>query len=469
MTQNFASWRLIRARIGAIEPSQIIMPQMQYRYCFAPLLLIAVIALSIRPAASEPSIVRPPPVTAPTLPGDRPEQLHAAIEQAERLARNLAANGSVPAIAFAVVKNGEVLTQQAYGVLDASGAQPASTHTVFRLASMSKAFAATLAGLLVDDGYLRWDDRVQDLVPVFALINERATGKLTLEQVLSHRVGLPRNAEDSMLERDEPYPILLYKLRDVPMACDVGECYGYQNVAFGLMADVTFAATGDFYSHQVEARIFHPLNMDTATYGRAALEASAEWARPHVRTFRGWHAVPVRDNYYRVPPAAGVNASISDVTQWLLAHLGHRPEVLSPELLTTLHTARVVTPGEGATSPWRRERVRRAQYALGWRVYDYAGENLVFHAGAVQGYRGMIGMLPSHDFGVAILWNCESSAPSGLMPTLLDAYLGLPARQWVAAADDSDDSHAPTRVRTAAPEKSVVKTKHKGTRRGRRA
>jgi beta-lactamase class C len=135
--------------------------------------------------------------------------------------------------------------------------------------------------------------------------------------------------------------------------------------------------------------------------------------------------------------------------------------VLSPQLLTTLHSPRVVTPGEGATSPWRRARVRRAQYALGWRVYDYSGEPLIFHAGAVQGYRGMIGLLPNRDFGVALLWNCESSAPSGLMPTLLDAYLGFPARAWVAVDGGDDDDAAP---RPQASPRKPVAPKPKGAR-----
>jgi beta-lactamase class C len=64
-------------------------------------------------------------------------------------------------------------------------------------------------------------------------------------------------------------------------------------------------------------------------------------------------------------------------------------------------------------------------------VYDYGGHRVVFHAGAVQGFRAMLALLPDHDFGVAVVWNCESAVPSGLVPGLLDAYLGLPARDWI--------------------------------------
>jgi len=405
-------------------------------------------ALSATPAMPATAAVATPPVDA------RDVRFRLQVDEAAGLARAMAASGTVPAVGIAVVRNGEVLLRDAYGVVQAGSGQPASANTVFRLASLSKAFAATLAGLLEREGYLHWDDRVQDLVPSFQLSNEREAERLTVEQLLSHRVGLPRNSEDPMLERDQPYPLLAYRLREVPMSCGVGTCYGYQNVAYSLIGDVTFAVTGDFFSHQVESRLFHPLGMSSATYGRAALEASAEWARPHVRASRGWRAVPVRESYYRVPAAAGVNASITDLSHWLLAHLGHRPDVLSRDLLSNLHTPRVPTPGEGNTSPWRRERVRQTQYALGWRVYDYAGNDLVFHAGAVQGYRGMIGLLPGHDLGIALIWNCESSAPSGLMPMLLDAYLELPPRTWVAMADIGAGARVakarPASARTAA-------------------
>jgi beta-lactamase class C len=55
----------------------------------------------------------------------------------------------------------------------------------------------------------------------------------------------------------------------------------------------------------------------------------------------------------------------------------------------------------------------------------------VFHAGAVQGYRAMVGFLPEHGFGIAMLWNCESGVPGGLLPTTLDRYLGLPRHDWL--------------------------------------
>ncbi|NEL41069.1 MAG: beta-lactamase family protein, partial [Xanthomonas perforans] len=164
------------------------------------------------------------------------------------------------------------------------------------------------------------------------------------------------------------------------------DCYAYQNVAFSLVGDVVFAASGSFYEQSVERRIFKPLGMNDASMGLAGIQASPRWARPHVRSRNGWVSLTPKPTYYRLAPAAGVNASASDMAQWLLAHTGHRTDVLPAPLLATLHAPLISTPGE-MRSGWRHERVDAASYALGWRVFDYAGHQVVFHAGAVQGYR----------------------------------------------------------------------------------
>ncbi|WP_345777418.1 serine hydrolase [Dokdonella sp.] len=348
-------------------------------------------------------------------------------------------SNAVAGLAVAIVKDDRILLERGIGVADADTREPITVKTVFRLASLSKSFATAMAGLLVENGRLKWDTRIAGLLPTFTLSSASAGAELTVADILSHRVGLPHNTYDRLLEQDEPYELLVDRLKEIPLKCSVGECYGYQNIAFSLIGDVIFATTGDFYYHQVEKRLFHPLGMTTATYGRDALESSASWARPHHRAAGGWTSFEPAEAYYRVAPAAGVNASIRDMEQWLIAQMGGRPDVLSESLLETLHKPLVETAREMRITPWRRGRLREAQYALGWRIYDYAGETLIFHAGAVQGYRALIAFLPRHRFGIVMLWNCESATPSGLMPMLMDRYLGLPDENWAGIEDESGE------------------------------
>ena len=354
----------------------------------------------------------------------------------EAMAQAMVADGRVPGMALAIVKDGKVLTARGYGTTDVDTGEGVNPHTVFRLASLSKAFAGTVTGLLVSEGALRWDSHVSDYMPEFQLSRPGAAQQLTVAEVLSHRVGLTHNAYDGFVEAGEDYRTLVHKLANAPMVCAPGDCYSYQNVAFSLIGDVVFAATGSFFSETVSRRLFKPLGMDDASYGLDGIESSPSWAHPHVRGRGGWVSLTApKPTYYRVAPAAGVNASISDMAQWLVAHTGHRPDVLPLPLLATLHAPVVNTPSETRSSSWRRARVDEAGYGIGWRVYEYAGHRVVYHGGAVQGYRGSIALVPERDLGVVILWNSTSGVPSGLMPTILDSALGLQG-DWLDVDED---------------------------------
>jgi beta-lactamase class C len=382
----------------------------------------------------------------------------------ENAANALTVGERVPGLAMAIVQNGRVLSARGYGVTDVSAPQQIDAHTVFRLASLSKAFAGTMTGLLVNDGSLRWDSKVHDYVPSFQLSDPGATQRVTVADLLSHRVGLhDHNAFDKDIEANAEYYNVARKLADAPLDCMPGQCYAYQNVAFSLIGDVVFAATGSFYDQAVDRRIFKPLGMNDASIGLSGIESSARWARPHIRSRNGWASLMPKPTYYRLPPAAGVNASASDMAQWLIAQTGHRPDVLPAPLLATLHAPLVRTPGE-MRAGWRRERIESASYALGWRVFDYAGHQVVFHAGAVQGYRGLVALVPERDLGIAILWNSTSGLPTGLLPTMLDRAIGLPAQQWLDTpigndllmadstdGSDKDDSGTASDKAKAAP------------------
>jgi beta-lactamase class C len=370
------------------------------------------------------------------------------VRQFEAIAQELVANQRVPGLAMAIVQGGHVLSARGYGITDVSNAEPVDAHTVFRLASLSKAFAGTVTGLLVNEGALRWDTRVTDYMPSLQFSQPGAAQQLTVAEVLSQRVGLVHNTYDRDLERNVDYNTLVQKLAYAPMNCAPGECYGYQNIAFSLVGDVVYGASGHFYSEEVGRRIFKPLGMNDASYGLEGIEASPRWARPHVRAGGGWRSLVPKPSYYRVAPAAGVNASISDMAQWLLAQGGHRPDVLPAPLLATLHAPLVSTPTETRGSSWRRERLDAAGYAIGWRIYDYAGHRVVFHGGAVQGYRAAIALLPQRDLGVVLLWNSESSLPSGLVPTILDRAIGLPTQRWLDVDPMPDVLYARDDART---------------------
>ena len=427
---NRRAWRFGKARLGTLA---LLLPlalgstaQTSLRWTSSqtsPTAANQVAMVTIAPVAHVDSAPRqiayaPPPLRTVPLASGFDVRLF------ETMAQALVANQRVPGLALAIVKDGRILTARGYGITDVRAAEPIDAHTVFRLASLSKSFAGTVTGLLVSEGALRWDSKLTDFMPNLRLSDPSAAQQVTVADVLSHRVGLTHNTYDRDLEANVDYHSLVQKLAYAPMACRPGQCYAYQNIAFAMIGDVLFAATGRFYGETLASRIFKPLGMNDASTGLEGIEASPRWARPHVRG-GGWVSLMPKPNYYEVLPAAGVNASISDMAQWLIAQTGHRQDVLPDSLLATLHAPVIDTPSELHGSSWRNQRLNAAGYALGWRVYDYAGHRVVFHGGAVQGYRGVVALVPDSDLGIAILWNSESGLPSGLMPTILDTAIGL--------------------------------------------
>jgi beta-lactamase class C len=422
---------------------------MQFRKFF--LLITGALGLACPPVFADASSTSRPPATSPTAAAATqalpPERIANTLADYQRWLDRLAERQAVAGLVTAVVINDKVVYEHTLGYADAATQQPVTPDTVFRLASLSKAFATALTGLLVQDGKLDWDTKLVNVLPYFKLKDVQAGAEATVSDILGQRLGLPRNTYDNMLEGDIPYEELVRKLDEVNMVCGVGQCYGYQNVAFGMIGDVVFARTGDFFYREVERRLFYPLGMNTASYGLAALESSQSWARPHRQSGHAWVPFEPTETYYRVAPAAGVNASLRDMEKWLIAQMGGRQDVLPTSLLDVLHAPGITTPTELHATPWRSARLTAAHYALGWRVSEYGGETLIYHAGAVAGYRTMIGFFPKYHAGVVTLWNSTGATPSGLMPMVFDDLLGLPHVDWAGIEGAAPATTAPQKVK----------------------
>ena len=219
---------------------------------------------------------------------------------------------------------------------------------------------------------------------------------------------------------------------------------------FSLVGDVVFAATGQFYERWKwrAASSSRWACTTPATAWKASLSR-----RARCRTCAA-AAAGAADAQTLLPVAlaAGVNASISDMAQYLIAQTGHRPTCCRhrcwPPACAPDRDAR-----RTARCAWRRTRLSSAGYALGWRVFDHAGHDLVFHGGAVQAIAARWPCCRHRDLGIAILWNSESALPSGLLPTIIDSALGLAGGQWldeeVVAPEPTIDANRPATPRAS--------------------
>ena len=184
--------------------------------------------------------------------------------------------------------------------------------------------------------------------------------------------------------------------------------------------------------------------MKTASTGLKELSATGNWARPHKRVESGWMSVPVTDFYYKVPAAGGVNASITDLSKWLVAQMGRRPDVLPKAVLDEAHRKRISTPPETSRQRSLKTPVTDTSYGLGWRSYTYAGKQLLTHSGSVEGYIAQIAWLPAEDAGIVILSNTRGSRAAKILPTWLDYQLGLEKTDWFRLGEIAEAANSPT-------------------------
>ncbi len=357
--------------------------------------------------------------TAQTATGDSAE-LRQISNQFEPFFHQILQREQIPGGAFVVVTRDQVIKLGTGGYASIDSAEPVLADSVFRLASVSKTFAGELAAMLAAENKLRLDDPVSRHVPQFRISG--ALTPITLTNLLSQSSGIVAHAWDNLIEDGRPVADILPRFSELRQVCQPGECYSYQNVAFSLVEQAIAAGTNSSYQRQMQLRIFEPLGMRNASIGYAALLASERLAQPHVKQRKQWVTGEIEQDYYRLSPAAGVNASIIDVALWLQAQLGARPDVIKPELVQMVTTPQIRTKATVRRKHWR-EHLSNAWYGMGWRVYEFQGETLIGHGGWVSGYRSEIAWSPQHNIGFAVLLNAEDSSASELITTFWDQAL----------------------------------------------
>ena len=345
-------------------------------------------------------------------------------------------------LAVAVVRDGRIVLTRTYGVREAGRNEKVTPDTVFRLASVSKGFAGALAAIEVREGKFGWEDPIVQSVPQFKLKTPRDTARVTIEDILSHRTGLPPFAYDNLLEAGTTPLEILNKYGGLKLSCAPGSCFGYQNTSFNMIAAVIEQASGKSYTQTLRDQILDPLGMKTASFGLEGLKSTGNWARPHIRKNDAWQATPVKEPYYKVPAAGGMNASITDLSRWLAAQMGARPDVLPPDVVAELRKPRVSTPSETNRQRILKTPVKSTNYGLGWRVFDYAGHKLVNHSGGVEGYFAMVAWLPEKNSGIVILSNTRGARAGKILPTWLDYELGLPKTDWFRLSEIAEATTA---------------------------
>ena len=341
--------------------------------------------------------------------------------------RQLMAKPSMVGLAVGVVENGRITFLQGYGETKAGSGDPVTPDTVFRWASTSKGVAATMVAKLAEQGKINLQAPVANYAPDLKLPGGNEY-KASVGDLLSHRLGLYRNAYDNKLEEGQDPSFLRASLAQLNSTCAPGTCWSYQNVAYDASSEMVSRTTGMSYEAAVKRYLFNPIGMSSGSVSMAGLQSNKSWAKPHSA---GRRPEPIVDTYYKFPAAAGINSNIKDMALWMEAQMGEMPDLLDAKLLDTIHAPYVVTPTERGRLRKFLERLGTAWYGYGWRSYEYAGHRIIGHRGGIKGYRSFILFDPVKKSGVVALWNSDTWQPGGLEFEVMDQLYHLPFRDWL--------------------------------------
>lgn len=346
----------------------------------------------------------------------------------------------VPGIAVAVVKDGKVLLTKGYGIRDVGKPDKVNEHTLFGIASNSKAFTAAALAMLVDEGKLKWDDPINTYLPWFQVYDPYVTRELTIRDTLSHRSGLGLGAGDLMffppstLTRDQ----ILQHARYIKPASSVRSKYAYSNIMFLAAGQVIPAVTGKSWDDFIRERIFNPLGMTDSVTTTEAVLASKNHVVAHSKidgkvTAVDWQGM---DN---AAPAGAIASSVSDLSKWVLLQLNHGKtadgtQLFSEKRSTEMWAPTTIIPISEMPKPLAALKPNFAVYGLGWFLRDYHGRKLVYHTGGLTGQVSKTLLVPEANLGIVVLTNQESGgAFESVVYHLLDYYLQLPNTDWIAA------------------------------------
>jgi CubicO group peptidase (beta-lactamase class C family) len=382
---------------------------------------------------------------------------------ADRLVAQAMAAWHTPAMAVAIVQDDRVVFVKGYGVEEVGKTTPVTADTLFEIASTTKAFTTTALAMLVDEKKVSWDDPVSKYLPGFRLTDPCADALITVRDITSHRSGVGRHDElwDSTgWSRAE----LLARVTAMPPARPPRAAYQYNNLMFVAAGEVVASAAQMPWEDFIRTRIFAPLNMAHSRISFAEWSAS-DHATGH-RYDRAHDAVVVQpfENYDAIAPAGTIKSSARDMAQWLRFQLASGAidgkRLLSADALEETHTPQMALRRDAESRETAPE-TNLSSYGLGWTISDYRGELLVAHAGALNGFRTQVALLPNKHFGVVVLTNVgRGLAVQSLRNALLDRALGGPTRDWNALllAADTKSAEREEAARQATEAKRQLNT-----------
>ena len=365
----------------------------------------------------------------------------------EARAEQLRARVGTPGMAIAIVEDGKTTLARGFGLRRLDAPARVDGDTLFPIGSSSKAITVAALATLVDAGKIRWDDRVVDHLPGFQMYDPWVTREITIRDLLTHRSGLGMGAGDllfvprSNVSRAEA----VRRVRYLKPETSFRSTFAYSNLMYVVAGQLVEAVSGQRWEDYTREHVLRAAGMRLSTTDNADNFALANRAWPHARMDGGLRGagrqerLDERDDLGRnAAPAGGVATSANDLARWLQLLLGagltaEGKRVFSADAHAQMWTPAMTMPPDEMPPELKALQPQFSNYGLGWDIVDYRGARMVWHGGAVFGFKAAVVVLPEKKVAFAIVVNSEDGElVRGLLYELADHYLGLPGADWPA-------------------------------------
>jgi CubicO group peptidase (beta-lactamase class C family) len=340
----------------------------------------------------------------------------------------------VPGIAVGIIKDGKLIHAKGYGVRSLKNNLPVNENTLFGIASNSKAFTSAALGMLVDEGKLKWDDKVTDYINGFKMYDAYVTESFTIRDLLTHRSGLGLGSGDLMFfpdGSDFSREDVVRNLRHLKQVSSFRSQYDYDNNLYIVAGMVIEKISGLSWEEFIEQRIMKPVGFETsiASYNRVKnnlniIDAHAPADGKVVMIPHDWNPI--------ANPAGGIMSNITDLSKWVILQMNagkleNGKQLFSKEVHNEMWSPQTIIKSSGG--PYN---VHFSAYGLGWFLADVKGYKQVSHTGGLAGTVTQVTMIPEINLGIIVLTNQQQGAAfSAITNTIKDTYLGYPDRKWV--------------------------------------
>ncbi|MFZ9221309.1 MAG: serine hydrolase, partial [Sediminibacterium sp.] len=344
---------------------------------------------------------------------------------------------NVPGIAVGVVKDGKLIHAKGYGVANLTTGKKVDENTLFGVASNSKAMTAAVLGQLVDEGKIKWDDRVTDYIPEFKMYDPYVTDAFTIRDLLTHRSGLGLGAGDLMMFPDGSNftkKDIIHNLRYLKPVSAFRTKYDYDNNLYIVAGEVAERASDIKWEDLVEQRIMKPLGMQKSAASLYRLKDNSNAVRPHAPVNGKLQVLDI-DWSESANAAGGIWSNVTDWSKWVIAQMNHgkygeglQNKIFSTEVHEETWTPQTVIKA-GTAAPYN---THFAAYGLGWFLSDVKGYKQVTHTGGLAGMVTQVVMFPELQLGIIVFTNQQSGAAfNAISRTIQDSYLGVSGYDWV--------------------------------------